>query len=116
LTSDGAARVRSAPQAAVQCVTTLEEMRVQEALDGLADLHERTGGAIRPGGIFINMARPAMLGEADLAAAASGSLDVGELALGLKAAGISDNHALAPHLMTQPNDPPHPLPPQNNAP
>src|SRR5262249_54303903 len=101
LTSDGAARVRSAPQAAVQCVTTLEEMRVQEALDGLDDLHERTGGAIRHGGIFINMARPAMLGEADLAAAASGSLDVGELALGLKAAGISDNHGLAADLMTE---------------
>ena len=37
----------------------------------------------------------------DLAAAASGSLDVGELALGLKAAGISDNHGLAADLMTE---------------
>ena len=47
------------------------------------------------------MARPAMLDSADLAAAASGSLDVAELALGLKAAGISDNHGLAADLMTE---------------
>jgi hypothetical protein len=99
--SDTVARVIRSPQTAVHFVTTLEEMPVQETLDGLADLHERTGGAIQPGGIFINMARPAMLDEADLAAAASGSLDAGQLALGLKAAGISDNHGLAAGLMTE---------------
>ena len=47
------------------------------------------------------MVRPAMLDRADLAAAASGTLDVAELALGLKAAGISDNHGLAADLMTE---------------
>ena len=99
--ADTVARVIRSPQTAVHFVTTLEEMPVQETLDGLADLHERTGGAIRPGGIFINMARPAMLDDADLAAAVSGALDVGELALGLKAAGISDNHGLAADLMTE---------------
>ncbi|MGH3226455.1 MAG: ATPase, partial [Streptosporangiaceae bacterium] len=41
------------------------------------------------------------LDPADLAAAASGSLDVTELAVGLKAAGISDNHGLAVDLMTE---------------
>ena len=94
-------RVIRSPQTAVHFVTTLEEMPVQETLDGIAELHELTGDAIRPGGIFINMARPAMLNSADLAAAASGSLDVTELALGLKAAGISDNHGLAADLMTE---------------
>jgi hypothetical protein len=96
--SDTVARVIRSPQTAVHFVTTLEEMPVQETLDGIAELHELTGDAIRPGGIFINMARPAML---DRAAAASGSLDVTELALGLKAAGISDNHGLAADLMTE---------------
>jgi anion-transporting ArsA/GET3 family ATPase len=72
--SDTVARVIRSPQTAVHFVTTLEEMPVQETLDGLG---------------------------ADLAAAASGSLDVGELALGLKAAGISDNHGLAADLMTE---------------
>jgi hypothetical protein len=47
------------------------------------------------------MARPAMLDEADLAAAASGSLDVTELAVSLKAAGIGDNHGLAADLMAE---------------
>src|ERR1700726_1425257 len=43
--------------------------------------------------------RPAMLDDAALAAAASGTLDVTELAVSLKAAGISDNHGLAADLM-----------------
>jgi hypothetical protein len=85
----------------VHFVTTLEEMPVQETLDGIAELRELTSGAIRPGGIIINMARPAVLDAADLAAAANGTLDVAELVMGLKAAGISDNHGLAADLMTE---------------
>jgi anion-transporting ArsA/GET3 family ATPase len=99
--ADTVARVIRSPQTAVHFVTTLEEMPVQETLDGIAELHELTGDAIRPGGIFINMARPAMLDEADLAAAAAGTLDMSELTVGLKAAGISDNHGLAADLMTE---------------
>jgi anion-transporting ArsA/GET3 family ATPase len=99
--ADTVARVIRSPQTAVHFVTTLEEMPVQETLDGIAELRELTGDAIRPGGIIINMARPAILGESDLAAAASGTLDVTELAVGLKAAGISDNHGLAADLMTE---------------
>ena len=99
--SDTVARVIRSPQTVVHFVTTLEEMPVQETLDGLAELRELTEGGIRPGGIIINMARPAMLDAADLAAAASGSLDIAELIVGLKAAGISDNHGLAADLMTE---------------
>jgi anion-transporting ArsA/GET3 family ATPase len=99
--SDTVAKVIRSPQTVVHFVTTLEEMPVQETLDGIAELRELTAGAIRPGGIIINMARPAVLDAADLAAAASGSLDVSELVLGLKAAGISDNHGLAADLMTE---------------
>jgi hypothetical protein len=95
------AKVIRSPQTAVHFVTTLEEMPVQETLDGIAELHELTGGAIRPGGIIINMARPAMLDAAGLAAVASGSLDPTELVLGLKAAGISDDHGLAAELATE---------------
>jgi anion-transporting ArsA/GET3 family ATPase len=99
--ADTVARVIRSPQTAVHFVTTLEEMPVQETLDGIAELRELTGDAIRPGGIIINMARPALLDPPDLAAAADGSLDVTELAVGLKAAGISDNHGLAADLMTE---------------
>ncbi len=102
--ADTVAKVIRSPQTAVHFVTTLEEMPVQETLDGIAELHELTGGAIRPGAVIINMARPAMLGGADLAAAATGSLDPSELAIGLKAAGISDNHGLAADLMTELRD------------
>ena len=99
--SDTVAKVIRSPQTVVHFVTTLEEMPVQETLDGIAELRELTGGAIRPGGIIINMARPAMLDAADLAAAVNGSLDVTELVLGLKAAGINDDHGLAADLMTE---------------
>jgi anion-transporting ArsA/GET3 family ATPase len=102
--ADTVAKVIRSPQTAVHFVTTLEEMPVQETLDGIAELHELTGGAIRTGGIIVNMARPALLSSADLAAAASGSLDVAELAIGLKDAGISDNHGLAADLMTELRD------------
>src|SRR5580658_2793687 len=91
--ADTVAKVIRSPQTVVHFVTTLEEMPVQETLDGIAELQELTEGAIRPGGIIINMARPAMLDAADLAAA--------ELVVGLKAAGISDNHGLAADLMTE---------------
>jgi anion-transporting ATPase len=99
--ADTVAKVIRSPQTVVHFVTTLEEMPVQETLDGIAELRELTAGAIRPGGIFINMARPAILDAADLAAAANGTLDVAELVVGLKAAGISDNHGLAADLMTE---------------
>jgi anion-transporting ArsA/GET3 family ATPase len=99
--ADTVAKVIRSPQTAVHFVTTLEEMPVQETLDGIAELRELTGGAIRAGAVIVNMARPAMLSPADLSAAASGSLDVAELAVGLKAAGISDNHGLAADLMTE---------------
>jgi len=102
--ADTVAKVIRSPQTAVHFVTTLEEMPVQETLDGIAELHELTGGAIRAGAVIINMARPAMLSGADLAAAATGSLDPSELAIGLKAAGISDNHGLAADLMTELRD------------
>jgi hypothetical protein len=99
--SDTVARVIRSPQTVVHFVTTLEEMPVQETLDGIAELRELTGDAIRPGGIIVNMARPAMLEGSDLTAAAGRTLDVTELAVGLKAAGISDNHGLAADLATE---------------
>ena len=52
------ARVIRSPQTAVHFVTTLEEMPVQETLDGIAELHELTGDAIRSGGIFIKHGPP----------------------------------------------------------
>jgi anion-transporting ArsA/GET3 family ATPase len=91
--ADSVARVIRSPQTAVHFVTTLEEMPVQETLDGIAEL--RALGGIQLGGIFINMVRPDGLPEADLKAAANGHVDEAEIALGLKAAGLPDSQALA---------------------
>jgi hypothetical protein len=68
----------------------LEEMPVQEILDGVAELRGLSPGGLQLGGIMINMVRRVELTDDQLAAAAAGRLDVHELALGLKAAGIED--------------------------
>src|SRR5205823_1828678 len=83
--------VRS-PGTAVHFVTVLEEMPVQETLDGLAEL--RGPGGLQPGAVIINMVAPTCLAGDQLAAAAQGELDLHELAVGLKAAGLDG--ALAP--------------------
>ncbi|MFF5210013.1 ArsA-related P-loop ATPase [Streptosporangium sp. NPDC000396] len=79
--------VVASPETAVHFVTLLEEMPVQETLDGLQEL--RTAG-LPPGGIFTNMVRDTLLPTSALDAAAKNQFDPGELALGLKAAGLAD--------------------------
>ncbi|WP_310741814.1 ArsA-related P-loop ATPase [Microbispora sp. H13382] len=82
--------VLASPETAVHFVTLLEEMPVQETLDGIEEL--RTTG-LPVGGVFVNMVRPAGLPEGVLAAACRGGFDSAELALGLKAAGLTDARA-----------------------
>ena len=79
------------PLTAVHFVTVLEEMPVQETLDGVAELRGLAG--VQLGGIMINMVRPVELTDSQLAAAVAGTLDAHEIALGLKAAGIEDSIA-----------------------
>jgi hypothetical protein len=86
------------PLTAVHFVTVLEEMPVQETLDGVAELRGLTPGGLQLGGIMINMVRPVDLADDQLAAAAAGTLDVHDLALGLKAAGIEDSAGPAGNL------------------
>ena len=90
--ADSVARVIRSPQTAVHFVTTLEEMPIQETLDGLAEMR---GLGIQVGGIFINKVHPDGLEEAHLKAAAEGRTDEAEIALGLKAAGLADAQTLA---------------------
>ena len=77
------------PQTAVHFVTLLEEMPVQETLDGIRDLQE-TG--IGVGAVIVNMERPAVLSAEGLAAAGRGELDQDEIVRGLKASGL-EQHA-----------------------
>jgi len=91
--ADTVARVIRSPQTAIHFVTTLEEMPVQETLDGIEEMRGLRG--LQVGGIFINMVRPGGVAEADLKEAAAGRADEAEIALGLKAAGLPDSQVLA---------------------
>jgi anion-transporting ArsA/GET3 family ATPase len=93
--ADTVQRVIRSPETAVHFVTVLEEMPVQETLDGIAELTGLTGGGIQVGGIMINMTRPLALSAEQIRAAADGRLDEDELALGLKTAGLDDSRHLA---------------------
>ena len=91
--ADTVLKVIRSPETVVHFVTVLEEMPVQETLDGIAEL--RALGGIRPGAIIVNMTRPLALPPDQLRAAADGELDQAELSLGLKAAGLDDGPVLA---------------------
>jgi anion-transporting ArsA/GET3 family ATPase len=76
--------LRSA-QTAVHLVTVLEEMPVQEMVDGVREL----GAAGLPvGGLIVNMVREPLLPAADLDAARTGALDRDEVMAGLATAGL----------------------------
>jgi anion-transporting ArsA/GET3 family ATPase len=87
--ADTVARVIKSAQTAVHFVSTLEEMPVQETLDGIAELHRIPG--MQVGGIVINMARPAVLSREELKAPP----ETGTLAAALAAAGLHSTDALA---------------------
>jgi anion-transporting ArsA/GET3 family ATPase len=99
--ADTVQKVIRSPDTAIHFVTVLEEMPVQETLDGITELTELTGGAIQIGGIMINMTRPLALPPEQVQAAAQGRLDADELALGLKTAGLDDSLGLAAELATE---------------
>jgi len=73
------------PETAVHLVTLLEEMPVQETCDAAADL---SAAGLPVGGVIVNSVRTPLLRPAQLTAAARGRLDRGEVAVGLKAAGV----------------------------
>jgi anion-transporting ArsA/GET3 family ATPase len=97
--ADTVQRVIRSPETAVHFVTLLEEMPVQETLDGIEELRELDG--IRPGGIIVNMARPLALPPGQLEAAAGRARVAGHHLLGLKAAGLDDLPAVAEGLATE---------------
>jgi anion-transporting ArsA/GET3 family ATPase len=86
--ADTVMRVVRSPETAVHFVTLLEEMPVQETMDGIAEL---TAVGLPVGGVVVNMEHPPMLGPDALAAAAAGGLDVDAIVRGVKAAGLEHN-------------------------
>jgi anion-transporting ArsA/GET3 family ATPase len=70
---------------AVHLVTVLEEMPVQETVDGVDEL---TKVDLPVGGVVVNMVRDPLLDAESIVGAASGGLDVDEVTRGLKTAGL----------------------------
>ena len=83
--ADTVMQVVRSPLTAVHFVTLLEEMPVQETMDGIGELTEV---GLPVGAVVINMEHPPMLSAGQLAAAAAGRLDRDEIVRGVKAAGL----------------------------
>jgi anion-transporting ArsA/GET3 family ATPase len=83
--SEGVMQVLRSPATAVHLVTLLEEMPVQETVDGVAELQSV---GLPVGGVVVNAVRTPALPPAELAAARAGRLDAGRLATALEAAGL----------------------------
>jgi anion-transporting ArsA/GET3 family ATPase len=94
--ADAVMRIIRSPRTAVHLVTLLEEMPVQETVDGCAQLRETE---LPVGGVVVNMARPPVLSEAELTAARAGRLRRADIGAGLRAAGIEPSDALVATLL-----------------
>jgi anion-transporting ArsA/GET3 family ATPase len=88
--ADSIMRLIRSPQTAVHVVTILEEMPVQETIDGIGELEEAD---LPVGGIVVNMVRQSPLRAREVDAAARGRLDRTEVADALKTAGLAEGVA-----------------------
>lgn len=92
--------IRSA-RTAVHLVTLLEEMPVQETLDGVRELRE---AGLPLGAIIVNQARHSELSPEELELSAARRLPVAQLKAGLKAAKITANQATLKALQNEAAD------------
>ena len=83
--ADSIMRVLRSPATAVHLVTLLEEMPVQETIDGVDELRKAD---LPVGGIVVNQVRDRVLPARALTAAGKGRLDGEEVRAGLVASGI----------------------------
>ncbi len=96
--ADTVQKVIRSPQTVVHFVTLLEEMPVQETLDGIAELSRVGKGGIQPGGIMVNMVRQIRLDQPlpDQLAQNAEPLEIA-----LKAAGLGEDASLAADLAAE---------------
>jgi anion-transporting ArsA/GET3 family ATPase len=88
--ADSVMALLQSARTAVHLVTVLEEMPVQETVDGVKELRD-TGLPV--GAVLVNMVRGPLLPADRLDDAASGNVDSADIARGLKAAGIKADAA-----------------------
>jgi anion-transporting ArsA/GET3 family ATPase len=99
--SDNVTRLLRSEQTAVHLVTVLEEMPVQEAVDGIADLRAHD---LPVGGVVVNMVRSQDLDEEALAAARTGTIDAEVVAAEIKRAGLDADDTLVHALLAEAHD------------
>lgn len=94
--------VIASPQTAVHLVTLLEEMPVQETIDGIAELED---AGLPVGGVVVNMTRPPLLDAGELALARSGGLPVDDIRSALGRAGLGAHEdVIVPALVAEAED------------
>lgn len=94
--------VIASPRTAVHLVTLLEEMPVQETIDGVAEL--RSDG-LPVGGVIVNMTRPPLLTEAQFALASAGALPTDAIRSALERCGLAAHEdEIVPALMREATD------------
>ena len=94
-------RLLRSDRTAVHLVTVLEDMPVQETVDGIADLRAHD---LPVGGVVVNMVRPRDLDAEALAAARSGAIDAGAVAADLKRAGLEVDETFVGSLLAEARD------------
>ena len=94
--------VIASPRTAVHLVTLLEEMPVQETIDGVAELR---GDGLPVGGVIVNMTRPPVLTETEFALAGAGSLPADAIRRSLERCGLGAHEdEIVPALMREAMD------------
>jgi anion-transporting ArsA/GET3 family ATPase len=94
--------VIKSPKTAVHLVTLLEEMPVQETIDGIAELTE---AGLPVGGVIVNMARPPLLTDEQLAMAAAGDISADAIRASLARCGLSAHQSqVVPALLQEASD------------
>jgi anion-transporting ArsA/GET3 family ATPase len=91
-------RLLRSARTAVHFVTVLEEMPVQETLDGLREVADI---GLPAGAVIVNMMRRAMLSDEDLAAARAGTLDRESVQKSLERVGVPAGEEILDGLVTE---------------
>jgi len=99
--SDNVTRLLRSDRTVVHLVTLLEEMPVQETVDGIADLRAHD---LPVGGVVVNMVRPGDLDDRALAAVRKGRVDTGAVTSDLKRAGLEADDDLVEVLLAEARD------------
>jgi len=102
--SDSVMGVIASKRTAVHLVTLLEEMPVQETLDGIEELHKNN---LPCGGVFVNMMREPRLNPAEITQALDGTLDEADIRAGVQAASLPSRLStdkVVDALMTEANE------------